>query len=165
MLRRNCISTCRYSVGNVLRTLVLFARVGGLASPPARLFTEQQPARAGARGLLLEEQPAHFGGYGAKAAATKQPGTSPGCHKAPLPRSVGRLPASFECDQNQTRSKSFVFLARPPTGPGGDEGARTPDIRLAKAALSQLSYIPRVGLSGLEPLTFPLSEGCSNQLS
>jgi hypothetical protein len=25
---------------------------------------------------------------------------------------------------------------------GGDEGARTPDIRLAKAALSQLSYIP-----------------------
>ena len=29
----------------------------------------------------------------------------------------------------------------------GDEGARTPDIRLAKAALSQLSYIPvTVGL-------------------
>jgi hypothetical protein len=27
---------------------------------------------------------------------------------------------------------------------GGDEGARTPDIRLAKAALSQLSYIPKV---------------------
>ena len=26
--------------------------------------------------------------------------------------------------------------------PGGDEGTRTPDIRLAKAALSQLSYIP-----------------------
>ena len=24
----------------------------------------------------------------------------------------------------------------------GDEGARTPDIRLAKAALSELSYIP-----------------------
>jgi hypothetical protein len=58
----------------------------------------------------------------------------------------------------------------------GDEGARTPDIRLAKAALSQLSYIPvprlrprrlrlEVGLCGLEPQTFPLSEGCSNQLS
>ena len=30
--------------------------------------------------------------------------------------------------------------------PGGDEGARTPDIRLAKAALSQLSYIPKVAL-------------------
>jgi hypothetical protein len=26
--------------------------------------------------------------------------------------------------------------------PGGDEGTRTPDFRLAKAALSQLSYIP-----------------------
>ena len=26
--------------------------------------------------------------------------------------------------------------------PGGDEGTRTPDIRLAKAALSHLSYIP-----------------------
>ena len=26
---------------------------------------------------------------------------------------------------------------------GGDEGARTPDFRLAKAALSQLSYIPK----------------------
>ena len=25
---------------------------------------------------------------------------------------------------------------------GGDEGARTPDLRLAKAALFQLSYIP-----------------------
>ena len=28
---------------------------------------------------------------------------------------------------------------------GGDEGARTPDLRLAKAALSQLSYIPTSG--------------------
>ena len=29
-----------------------------------------------------------------------------------------------------------------PHHPGGDEGARTPGLRLAKAALSQLSYIP-----------------------
>ena len=58
---------------------------------------------------------------------------------------------------------------------GGDEGTRTPGIRLAKAALSQLSYIPvlcgltlyrvQVGLSGLEPETSPLSEARSNQLS
>ena len=51
---------------------------------------------------------------------------------------------------------------------GGDEGIRTPDLRLAKAALSQLSYIPislEVGLSGLEPETSPLSEARSNQLS
>jgi hypothetical protein len=32
--------------------------------------------------------------------------------------------------------------------PGGDEGTRTPDIRLAKAALSHLSYIPMVVLHG-----------------
>ena len=50
----------------------------------------------------------------------------------------------------------------------GDEGIRTPDLRRAKAALSQLSYIPgigEVGLSGLEPETSPLSEARSNQLS
>ena len=52
----------------------------------------------------------------------------------------------------------------------GDEGIRTPDLRRAKAALSQLSYIPvifprEVGLSGLEPETLPLSEARSNQLS
>lgn len=33
--------------------------------------------------------------------------------------------------------------------PGGDDGTRTRDIRLAKAALSQLSYIP-AGCSGLD---------------
>jgi hypothetical protein len=54
--------------------------------------------------------------------------------------------------------------------PGGDEGTRTPDIRLAKAALSQLSYIPvyifwGVGLTGFEPVTPALSAQCSNQLS
>ena len=33
----------------------------------------------------------------------------------------------------------------------GDEGARTPGLRLAKAALSQLSYIPKTILvSGLD---------------
>ncbi len=49
----------------------------------------------------------------------------------------------------------------------GDEGTRTPDLRRAKAALSQLSYIPitTMGLAGLEPATFPLSEECSNLLS
>ena len=63
----------------------------------------------------------------------------------------------------------------------GDEGIRTPGLRRAKAALSQLSYIPKffgaalpregnpwraqVGLSGIEPETSPLSEARSNQLS
>ena len=68
----------------------------------------------------------------------------------------------------------FRFLLRPCftlklIAQSGDEGIRTPDLRRAKAALSQLSYIPGhsrvVGLSGLEPETLPLSEARSNQLS
>ncbi len=50
----------------------------------------------------------------------------------------------------------------------GDEGTRTPGLCLAKAALSQLSYIPFlgvVGLTGFEPVTPALSAQCSNQLS
>ena len=62
---------------------------------------------------------------------------------------------------------------------GGDSGARTRSLRLAKPALSQLSYIPGkgirqrdpprtrsvVGLGGLEPPTSRLSGVRSNQLS
>ena len=53
---------------------------------------------------------------------------------------------------------------------GGAGGTRTPDIRLAKAALSQLSYGPTsvssvVGDGGLEPPTSVLSGPRSNQLS
>ena len=78
-----------------------------------------------------------------------------------------------------------LVLRKPSSGhaikSGGDDGTRTRGIRLAKAALSQLSYIPvltgnltlggtaslagTVGLSGLEPETSPLSEARSNQLS
>lgn len=62
--------------------------------------------------------------------------------------------------------------------PCGDKGTRTLDLRLAKAPLSQLSYIPKpashfasvsvsppVGLTRLERVTSPLSGACSNQLS
>ena len=48
---------------------------------------------------------------------------------------------------------------------GGAGGTRTPDFRLAKAALSQLSYGPMVGDGGLEPPTSVLSGPRSNQLS
>jgi hypothetical protein len=53
---------------------------------------------------------------------------------------------------------------------GGAGGTRTPDFRLAKAALSQLSYGPAsspsvVGDGGLEPPTSVLSGPRSNQLS
>jgi hypothetical protein len=48
----------------------------------------------------------------------------------------------------------------------GDEGTRTPDLLRAREALSHLSYIPiPMGLTRLELVTFPLSEGCSNRLS
>jgi hypothetical protein len=62
---------------------------------------------------------------------------------------------------------------------GGDDRGRTGNLGLAKPALSQLSYIPPgisitaqrtvspalVGLSGLEPLTSPLSGARSSRLS
>ena len=48
----------------------------------------------------------------------------------------------------------------------GAERGRTVDLRLAKPALSQLSYSPMmVGLGGFEPPTSRLSGGRSNQLS
>ena len=51
-------------------------------------------------------------------------------------------------------------------GSHGDEGTRTPGLCLAKAPLSQLSYVPNpMGLSRLERLTSRLSGECSNQLS
>jgi hypothetical protein len=56
--------------------------------------------------------------------------------------------------------------------PGGDDGTRTRDPRVANAMLSQLSYIPSsfhtglaVGVLGFEPRTSALSELRSSQLS
>jgi hypothetical protein len=43
--------------------------------------------------------------------------------------------------------------------------ARTANLLRARQALSQLSYSPAVGLSGIEPLTSRLSGVRSNQLS
>jgi len=53
------------------------------------------------------------------------------------------------------------------TREGGAEGIRTPDLRLAKAALSQLSYGPAdgVGQPGIEPGTSVLSGLRSSRLS
>ena len=60
----------------------------------------------------------------------------------------------------------YAFASPIPTS-CGDEGIRTPGLLRARKALSQLSYIPSftMGHNGLEPLTFPLSEECSNLLS
>ena len=59
-----------------------------------------------------------------------RPGSPPG-------RSFQRRPIHSIQLTGQYPSPSLV-----PRRSGGDEGIRTPDIRLAKAALSQLSYIP-----------------------
>jgi hypothetical protein len=65
--------------------------------------------------------------------------------------------------------EQYIIFARFCQGPSficGDEGIRTPDLLRAREALSQLSYIPiKMGLTRLELVTFPLSEGCSNRLS
>ena len=80
--------------------------------------------------------------------------------------------------------KETAQQARGLLGPGGADRDRTDDLRLAKPALSQLSYSPRivgtigstlctripprpglVGLGGFEPPTSRLSGERSNQLS
>ena len=80
------------------------------------------------------------------------------------------LPFGFCC-----RVRSETPAAPIGTRFGGAGGIRTPDFRLAKAALSQLSYGPRhsyrsastglVGHPGFEPGTSVLSGLRSNQLS
>ena len=43
---------------------------------------------------------------------------------------------------------------------GGDDGTRTRGIRLAKAALSQLSYIPRICTAGSGPDWIRTNDPC-----
>ena len=75
---------------------------------------------------------------------------NPPTHKAawllarPLPRDFAVLKL---LSYRMLRS-SFLLHSLIQPQPGGDEGTRTPDIRLAKAALSHLSYIPMVVLHG-----------------
>ena len=76
----------------------------------------------------------------------------------------------------ETEAPAFIsnldqVFARRSSRFGGAGRDRTDDLRLAKAALPQLSYSPvgfgqgLVGLSGFEPLTSRLSAVRSNQLS
>ena len=83
------------------------------------------------------------------------------------------LPAVLACLSFYCSSLYLVNFTRLCSFPrsGGDEGIRTPGLRRAKAALSHLSYIPKlftfgvVGLTGFEPVTPALSAQCSNHLS
>ena len=128
--------------------------------------------------------------------------------RLPAPRhplhALSNLTIKFSQDKKNCRSlscqrsekKHFIAFPHPggmascqghgPERHGGADRNRTGDLRLAKPALSQLSYsppkfrkacavssaapppVPRanmVGLSGFEPLTSRLSGGRSNQLS
>ena len=89
---------------------------------------------------------------------TRRPGTSPGRYFPNDYAFLFRL--SGRSYPNTLTFRSCL---------SGDEGIRTPGLRRAKAALSQLSYIPScigvVGLTGFEPVTPALSAQCSNQLS
>ena len=100
--------------------------------------------------------------------------------------------AKFDCQRSESclsNHPNLGGISLPGCSPDGESGGagrnRTGDLRLAKPALSQLSYSPpvkesrtptgpllqplagkrMVGLSGLEPLTSRLSGGRSNQLS
>ena len=91
-----------------------------------------------------------------------------------------RVASAFNCQRTHAlpghrpgRNIQGAFRAtarrlRPPVG--GDDRDRTDDLRLAKPALSQLSYIPVaagrvVGPGGVEPPTSRLSGVRSNHLS
>ena len=61
--------------------------------------------------------------------------------------------------------KVHFFTGFKNLNPSGDNEIRTLDLLLARQALSQLSYTPIMGLSGLEPPTSRLSGVRSNRLS
>ncbi len=58
-----------------------------------------------------------------------------------------------------TPKPRFPFGPPGSYNPGGDEGIRTPDLRRAKAALSQLSYIPGYRFLQGGPLPTTTGEG------
>ena len=74
------------------------------------------------------------------------------------------LRSDVKCRDNNLLQNLNSLLESFPEG-NGDDGDRTRNLRLAKPALSQLSYIPSVGVRGFEPRTSALSELRSNQLS
>ena len=113
--------------------LLRFSSCGGLAPPPAAWPPGGGP------------QPAGLGTTARRSTVlcSVRPGNSAGPSEvgAAAPRTArGKMPA-------RSIRLGFPAPCRSPRAPstqrpGGDEGTRTPDIRLAKAALSQLSYIP-----------------------
>lgn len=71
---------------------------------------------------------------------TKKPGVSPGFYHPLYTLCFGYLLVVII-----SAVVRFSLLTSSATIAGGDEGIRTPGLRRAKAALSQLSYIPSLG--------------------
>ena len=113
--------------------------------------------------------------------ATDQPPVTEGSSLESKTRPRGDRPLNQDrrdaFEQRDRREGTPIHRATAQRGGNGAGRDRTGDLRLAKAALSQLSYSPNarrraaaqprrvVGLSGFEPLTSRLSAVRSNQLS
>ena len=138
VMRRSSSSTCRYAVGKV--------RVRACAQTPERL---SRSAGVGPRVppqtcvSRLDRRSTTNPPRLSLVLAAKQPGASPGCRSATACRDRSSCLIPFYLP-GEDASECLLLDQTSGQGlcPGGDEGARTPDIRLAKAALSQLSYIP-----------------------
>jgi hypothetical protein len=78
----------------------------------------------------------------------------------------GKIPTGFPTVNPATQPiLEFRKSRQTPRLFGGDDRDRTGNLRLAKPALSQLSYIPKMGAPRVELGTSALSELRSNQLS
>jgi hypothetical protein len=145
-MRRNCSFTC-YSVGKVLAAILPLP----LASQTSRValllrLSRSRPlpaevCAAVACGPYLDVQPSPLDKTARHIAGLR-------VERYALPSAIATCQIavmSFRRVCKLTSSVVFLLHSSAPAGrPGGDEGARTPDIRLAKAALSQLSYIPNL---------------------
>ena len=146
---------------------------------------QTQPLRSAHRSLRVDPS-ARVGAYAVVIVrcGARGRGASPPRSARPRglvgPRALGLSRCSTTPRHDRTAARSPASSA----GPGGAAGARTPDLRRARAALSRLSYGPpsrhpdvtpsavprlgparRVGAPGLEPGTSALSGPRSDRLS
>ena len=98
-----------------------------------RLTAERRPSSCSIRSTLrLSTWPCLY---------TMRPGKSPG--RCLLARARAFPLRNCLCVFRQSVYLTNLLFTSIQPAASGDEGTRTPDIRLAKAALSHLSYIPR----------------------
>ena len=149
-----------------------------IRTPPDRRLPARSPGHFAAwpRPSSAADAKASTGCPSIAASPTVAPGARSG---APTTRPLPAGTTSLRRATPRPRSRSLMSVqprqgaSLVPRPPGGAAGIRTPDLRRARAALSQLSYGPRtaarpaptVGAPGLEPGTSALSGPRSDQLS